>query len=323
MLPATNGRRLSNSDPVTGQAAWFDLRVRIEKCEPRRGDTRAAIRHAAAAAGLDPAPAVNGATRSPSRREAREAIVMTSLPAAPARSGSASSSISTPASAVTPARPTARNGTPAAPAGRSPTSTPTRPSSAASGSTASSPTRRAAPRATRAPCISPRTVCIARSRHCVTVCPTGASYKRAEDGIVLIDHRQMHRLQAVRLGLPLRRARARRRPRRDEEMHALRRPESTTKPARSGSRARLRLDLPDHGAPFRRFQRSRIQRLASRARARRLRSGAGDRLPADEQIPAVALAPKRAPDASQPDAAGAARKHVGGFLRWVDRALSR
>jgi len=26
--------RRSNSDPVTGQAAWFDLRVRLEKCEP-------------------------------------------------------------------------------------------------------------------------------------------------------------------------------------------------------------------------------------------------------------------------------------------------
>jgi anaerobic selenocysteine-containing dehydrogenase len=26
------GRRLSNSDPITGQAAWFDLTVRIEKC---------------------------------------------------------------------------------------------------------------------------------------------------------------------------------------------------------------------------------------------------------------------------------------------------
>ena len=24
--------RYSNSDPVTGQAAWFDLRVRVEKC---------------------------------------------------------------------------------------------------------------------------------------------------------------------------------------------------------------------------------------------------------------------------------------------------
>jgi sulfite dehydrogenase (quinone) subunit SoeA len=28
------GSELSNSDPVTGQAAWFDLRVRVEKCEP-------------------------------------------------------------------------------------------------------------------------------------------------------------------------------------------------------------------------------------------------------------------------------------------------
>ncbi len=28
-----DGRRWSNSDPITGQAAWFDLRVRIEKCD--------------------------------------------------------------------------------------------------------------------------------------------------------------------------------------------------------------------------------------------------------------------------------------------------
>ena len=33
-LPAgDDGARLSNSDPVTGQAAWFDLTVRIERCE--------------------------------------------------------------------------------------------------------------------------------------------------------------------------------------------------------------------------------------------------------------------------------------------------
>ena len=32
-LPAdASGRRRSNSDPVTGQAAWFDLRVRVRKC---------------------------------------------------------------------------------------------------------------------------------------------------------------------------------------------------------------------------------------------------------------------------------------------------
>ena len=28
------GRRASNSDPVTGQAAWFDLTVRVERCSP-------------------------------------------------------------------------------------------------------------------------------------------------------------------------------------------------------------------------------------------------------------------------------------------------
>ncbi|MCK5750335.1 MAG: hypothetical protein KAH44_29225, partial [Oricola sp.] len=31
--PKGDGMRWSNSDPVTGQAAWFDLRVRIEKAE--------------------------------------------------------------------------------------------------------------------------------------------------------------------------------------------------------------------------------------------------------------------------------------------------
>ena len=32
LLPAReSGYRYSNSDPVTGQAAWYDLRVRIER----------------------------------------------------------------------------------------------------------------------------------------------------------------------------------------------------------------------------------------------------------------------------------------------------
>jgi anaerobic selenocysteine-containing dehydrogenase len=30
-LPAAGGRRMSNSDPVTGQAGWYDVRVRIRK----------------------------------------------------------------------------------------------------------------------------------------------------------------------------------------------------------------------------------------------------------------------------------------------------
>ncbi len=34
LLPANGGYRYSNSDPITGQAAWYDLRVKIEKAAP-------------------------------------------------------------------------------------------------------------------------------------------------------------------------------------------------------------------------------------------------------------------------------------------------
>lgn len=37
--PKGDGMRWSNSDPITGQAAWFDLRVRIEKAEERIEET--------------------------------------------------------------------------------------------------------------------------------------------------------------------------------------------------------------------------------------------------------------------------------------------
>ena len=38
-----------------------------------------------------------------------------------------------------------------------------------------------------APSISPKSCLHCENAHCVTVCPTGASYKRDEDGIVLVD----------------------------------------------------------------------------------------------------------------------------------------
>jgi hypothetical protein len=33
-LPGVAGRHISNSDPVTGQAGWYDLRVRISPAAP-------------------------------------------------------------------------------------------------------------------------------------------------------------------------------------------------------------------------------------------------------------------------------------------------
>ena len=39
LLPAqADGYRYSNSDPVTGQAAWYDLKVRVEKCALEEGE---------------------------------------------------------------------------------------------------------------------------------------------------------------------------------------------------------------------------------------------------------------------------------------------
>ena len=44
LLPGKgDGLRWSNSDPVTGQAAWYDLRVNIEKAEKGEGVSEPAL----------------------------------------------------------------------------------------------------------------------------------------------------------------------------------------------------------------------------------------------------------------------------------------
>ncbi|TQV66651.1 molybdopterin oxidoreductase family protein [Aliiroseovarius halocynthiae] len=40
--PKGDGLRWSNSDPITGQAAWFDLRVKIERCETKPAESQPA-----------------------------------------------------------------------------------------------------------------------------------------------------------------------------------------------------------------------------------------------------------------------------------------
>jgi hypothetical protein len=35
--------RWANSDPITGQAAWFDLRVSIEKADPKPAESQPAF----------------------------------------------------------------------------------------------------------------------------------------------------------------------------------------------------------------------------------------------------------------------------------------
>ena len=55
--PKDDGMRWANSDPVTGQAAWFDLRVKIEKA--------GADEPAESAPQFDPLPRMNGKGAAP------------------------------------------------------------------------------------------------------------------------------------------------------------------------------------------------------------------------------------------------------------------
>ena len=56
--PDVNGRRYANADPITGQAAWFDLRVRLVKCRPEEaGFAEPRLPSLKPPAGLPPAPA--------------------------------------------------------------------------------------------------------------------------------------------------------------------------------------------------------------------------------------------------------------------------
>ncbi len=60
LLPRdADGRRITNSDPVTGQAAWFDLRVRIEKVAPGAEVSEPQFPTLKRPPGLDPAPDTN------------------------------------------------------------------------------------------------------------------------------------------------------------------------------------------------------------------------------------------------------------------------
>ena len=69
--PKGDGMRWSNSDPITGQAAWYDLRVRIEKAEP------AALSEPHFAAVAEPGRAARAAGRTALRAGVGE---MTLLP---------------------------------------------------------------------------------------------------------------------------------------------------------------------------------------------------------------------------------------------------
>ncbi|CAA7614357.1 molybdopterin oxidoreductase family protein [Magnetospirillum sp. UT-4] len=76
LLPDRGGARFSNSDPVTGQAAWYDLRVAIEPATAdEAGETSPQAEPQGLPAGMAPSPSINSYgtwLRTRRRQRARE-----------------------------------------------------------------------------------------------------------------------------------------------------------------------------------------------------------------------------------------------------------
>ena len=57
LQPRDDGYRYANADPVTGQAAWYDLRVRVRKADPAEdAESFPQFDPTAKPAGIKPAP---------------------------------------------------------------------------------------------------------------------------------------------------------------------------------------------------------------------------------------------------------------------------
>ena len=155
---------------------------------------------------------------------------------------------------------------------------------------------------------------------CVTVCPTGASYKRAEDGIVLIDHDKCIGCKLCAWACPYGAREL------DEDLGVMKKctlcidkiynanlPEAERVPAcvsTCPTKARHFGDFNDPASSVSQLTRER---------------GGYDLMPESGCQPTSKYLPPRprAPVSGQPKALAATTDKAGPLLRWLDRALSR
>ncbi len=133
----------------------------------------------------------------------------------------------------------------------------------------------------------PRSCLHCETPDCVTVCPTGASYKRAEDGIVLVDEDKCIGCKLCSWACPYG-AREYSEQRGVMQKCTLCVDRIYNETFRRGrSPAGLRDGLPDTRAALRRSRRRGFRGVETRCRTWRLRSDAGDGLQAGQQISAA------------------------------------
>ena len=157
----------------------------------------------------------------------------------------------------------------------------------------------------------------------MTVCPTGASYKRAEDGIVLVNEDLCIGCKLCSWACPYGAREF------DEDAGVMKKctlciDRIYNDHLRAGGpRAGLRRHLPGLGAALRRSRRSQLCRLQAGCRPRGLRPDAGDGLcPTNKYLPPR---PRKLGGCSSAPAelAPAVPGQAGGLLGWLDRLLSQ
>ncbi len=254
LLPEREGGyRYANADPVTGQAAWYDLRVRIEPATAAEAGTCAPQ-----LAALCPPPGLPPAPKVSALRHRVPQAPMTSLPRQPTGAAPRPGhrprhlrrlpGLRRPLQGVEHRRPSGAAHRPG-PLRRERARRLAEPGARLRGGRGRGRPDRAFPEIL--PALRGR-----RLRHGLPdrgLLQAGRGRHRAGRRGAL------HRLRPVRLGLSLRRARARRRSGRDEEMHALHRPDLQREPRRDRPRAGLRAHLSRERPPFRRSRRSRVR----------------------------------------------------------------
>ena len=195
LLPEqAGGYRYSNSDPVTGQAAWYDLRVRIEKAGSHEADAQTSPRfeplHVPPGVGtgrVGPACASSWRTIATSRQgsEPVGSAAMTALPATTAKKLGLVIDLDTCVGCQACATSCKEWNT----GGYSAPLTDQEPYGADPHGAWLNRVHgyEVGEGATSRTVHFPRSCLHCEEPACVTVCPTGASFKRAEDGIVLVD----------------------------------------------------------------------------------------------------------------------------------------
>ena len=265
LLPEREGGyRYANADPVTGQAAWYDLRVRIERAPGRGRAERAAVRRRCGRPPVCRAPPASLEIRAWSSGTRRDDQPARDAPGPAARPGDRPRHLRRLPRLRGRCKEWNTGGHPAPLTDQDPYGARAARRLAEPGARLRG--RRGPGRPHRAfPQVLPA-LRGCRLRHGVpdrgVVQARRGRHRPGRRGAV-------HRLRAVRLGLPLRRARAGCRSGRDEEVHAVHRSHLQRQPGRGGPGAGLRAGVPRGRPALRRPRRSGLGGLAPGRGARR------------------------------------------------------